>query len=1045
MIKLLNSKCIRKIAAFALIIAVFFCNINFTNVYASGSGKVNGDIEYIDGEYGKVPSLGSIMADFTVTELGSIDVLDADTIRFVHKKSGAELLYIKNDDKNLGFSIGYITPNVDETDMNHIFEHAILASSKKYPSKDIFFDVANKSYKTFINAFTNVSYTVYPISSQNENQLMKMADVYLSCMVDPDVIHNENFFRREAIRYELVSTASEIEMKGTVFNEDYGYSTSVPRNMYHAVMHTLFGDTYNANCIGRLATNYKDITYEKTKQTYYRNYHFDNSLMLLYGDLDYIKFLEFINNEYLKNEVRNNTNLGMYLVAPVPEGHVKEERALPVTNDFDPKDASIISYAFVVDGFDAKDIVTFNIISAVLNNAQSKFQKKVKDRGLTGTVYVDISNTAIKKFLSFDLENTNKEDADEFEKIVNETLNEISKEGVDADALDGVLTSVRISDGLKREASNVFIDAIDDIYAYWCGNGRKTDFYSDRRLVINEIRSDKEQKRIKELAKRIIESKRSALVIGVPKPGLSEAEDEIRNAYLKNIYNKMSEEDKLALVEVTKKYKQWEEEEIANSDFTISPKEVEDFHFDTKFNKEKHGDKLIYTKEVHSTDIVGVELIFDITNLNPEDRYYYTLMKILLGNIPTFDREEDEISVLKNKYLFSLNTSNMFYDENSTALNHPALSLSFFTLEENIDESLEFLNELIYKTAYNNTPKISKFIDMKLPNYNLGQYGDGATIGETFANAKYRLDSAMNIKCEDQGFYDWLYDLRKNFDKFYSTGEELFTKMKSLTTSIFNPENLIIIAIGKSEKLPEIKNKLINFADNKLISISEDNGSKGSSTNNKEELYKQNLAVWKEFLETPNTVGVITSSPNQHIRIKTKVSEDKLPFAKTEPFIYALSDKYFIPKIRFSGTAYSAGARGKIDDNIMSIYSYYDTESLNTINIIKDVANKFSDLKLNNDDLDGYILNALSNEIVPEGKFSGAYLTILRDLKGMDLNKIEREINSIKETTLSDMNSALESIKDALSNMTIALVGSKKKVNEASEVLTEIYDWTKSN
>ena len=1035
-----HNKGVKKILASLILLSLTFCSIS--KIYASDTPSK--EIKYTQGVTGKVPALGEVIADFTVTEIGNIDVLDADTIKFVHKKTGAELLYIKNDDKNLGFSIGYLTPNVDETDMNHIFEHAIIASSKKYPSKDIFFDVANKSYNTFINAFTNTTYTVYPITSQSEDQLMKMADVYLSCMVDPDVIHNENFFRREAIRYELVSTSSEIEMKGTVFNEDYGYSTSIPRNMYHAVMHTLFGDTYNANCIGRLATNYKDLTYEKTKQTYYRNYHFDNSLMLLYGDLDYVKFLKFINDEYLKNEVRNNTNIGMYFAAPVPEGHIREERKLPVTNDFDPKDASIISCAFVVDDFDAKDMVTFNIVSAVLNNAQSKFQKRVKDRGLTGSVSVGIENAAIKKFLSFDLENTNKEDADEFEKIVNETLDEMSKDGVDAGALDGVLTSVRISDGLKRESSNVFVDVIDDIYAYWCGNGRKTDFYSDRRLVIDEIRNDKNQKRIKELAKRIIESKRSALVIGIPEPGLSEAEDEIRNAYLKNIYSKMSEDDKLALVEVTKRYKQWEEEEISNSDFTISPKEVEDFHFDTELNKEKLGDKLIYTKAVHSTDIVGIELIFDITNLKPEDRYYYTLMKILLGNIPTFDKDEDEISVLKNKYLFSLNTSNMFYDESSTSLNHPALSLSFFTLEENLDKSLEFLNELIYKTGYNNTPKISKFIDMKLPNYNLGQYGDGAIIGETFANAKYKLNSAMDIKLEDQGFYDWLYDMRKSFDKYYSSGEELFTKMKSLTTSIFNPENLIIIAIGRSEKLPEIKDKLVDFADKKLISYSEDNAAKGSNSNNKDELYKQNLATWKEFLHTPNTVGVITSSPNQHIRIKTKVSEDKMPFAKIEPFIYALSDKYFIPKIRFSGTAYSGGARGKIDDNIMSIYSYYDTEGLNTINVIKDVEKIFDNFKISKEELDGYILNALSSEIVPEGKFSGAYKSILRDIKRMDLRKIESEINSIKETTLSDMNNALESIKDALSNMTIALVGSKKKVSEASEVLAEIYDWTQS-
>ena len=234
-----RSKSLRRILSIVLLIFISVTSIN--KIYASDSN--NSSIEYIDGKTGKLPKLGSNISNFTVTEVGELDILDADTIKFVHKKSGGELLYIKNDDKNLGFSIGYVTPQVDETDMNHIFEHAILASSKKYKSKDIFFDMLNKSYNTYVNATTTSINTIYPVMSQNENQLIKMADVYLSCMVDPDVIHDENFFRREAIRYELESIDSELVMKGTVFNEDYGYSTSVNRNKYHYVTHTLFINT----------------------------------------------------------------------------------------------------------------------------------------------------------------------------------------------------------------------------------------------------------------------------------------------------------------------------------------------------------------------------------------------------------------------------------------------------------------------------------------------------------------------------------------------------------------------------------------------------------------------------------------------------------------------------------------------------------------------------------------------------------------------------------------------------------------------------------
>ena len=98
-----------------------------------------------------------------------------------------------------------------------MFEHGILASSEKYPSKNLFFDLAGKSYSTFVNAFTYNTFTAYPVSSESEEQLIKLIDAYLSCMVAPDILTNENIFRREAVRYELDSPEDEIRMIGTVF------------------------------------------------------------------------------------------------------------------------------------------------------------------------------------------------------------------------------------------------------------------------------------------------------------------------------------------------------------------------------------------------------------------------------------------------------------------------------------------------------------------------------------------------------------------------------------------------------------------------------------------------------------------------------------------------------------------------------------------------------------------------------------------------------------------------------------------------------------
>ena len=55
-----------------------------------------------------------------------------------HKKSGARVIYIENDDNNKVFSIGFRTPPDDSTGVPHILEHSVLCGSKNFPAKDPF-------------------------------------------------------------------------------------------------------------------------------------------------------------------------------------------------------------------------------------------------------------------------------------------------------------------------------------------------------------------------------------------------------------------------------------------------------------------------------------------------------------------------------------------------------------------------------------------------------------------------------------------------------------------------------------------------------------------------------------------------------------------------------------------------------------------------------------------------------------------------------------------------------------------------------------------
>ena len=53
-----------------------------------------------------------------------------------HKKSGAKIAVLSNDDENKVFYIGFRTPPADSTGVAHIVEHTVLCGSKKFPAKD---------------------------------------------------------------------------------------------------------------------------------------------------------------------------------------------------------------------------------------------------------------------------------------------------------------------------------------------------------------------------------------------------------------------------------------------------------------------------------------------------------------------------------------------------------------------------------------------------------------------------------------------------------------------------------------------------------------------------------------------------------------------------------------------------------------------------------------------------------------------------------------------------------------------------------------------
>ena len=218
-----------------------------------------------------------------------------------HKKSGARLFLLSNEDDNKVFSIGFRTPPYDSTGVPHILEHSVLCGSEKFPVKDPFVELVKGSLNTFLNAMTYPDKTVYPIASTNEKDFHNLMDVYMDAVLHPNIYKEEKIFRQEGWHYELESEDGPLTYNGVVYNEMKGAFSSPESVLDRLIQQTLFPDTCYGVESGGDPKNIPDLTYEQFLNFHRTYYHPSNSYIYLYGNMDMEEKLAWMDEKYLSH------------------------------------------------------------------------------------------------------------------------------------------------------------------------------------------------------------------------------------------------------------------------------------------------------------------------------------------------------------------------------------------------------------------------------------------------------------------------------------------------------------------------------------------------------------------------------------------------------------------------------------------------------------------------------------------------------------------------------------------------------------------------
>lgn len=366
-----------------------------------------------------------------------IPELNSQAVILRHKKSGARLFLLSNDDENKVFTIGFRTPPEDSTGLPHILEHSVLCGSRKFPAKDPFVELAKGSLNTFLNAMTYPDKTVYPVASCNDQDFQNLMDVYLDAVFYPNIYQNEKIFRQEGWHYELEEEDGELGLNGVVYNEMKGEFSSPESILDRFTRNVLFPDTCYAFESGGDPKEIPKLSYEQFLAFHRHYYHPSNSYIYLYGDMDREEKLKWLDEAYLSRFDAIEVDSEIRYQAPF-EAPVEKTVYFPITEDQSEEEESYLSVNLVTGTDLDKDLyVAFPILEYALISAPgAPLKQALLDAGIGNDVFGGYESGILQPYFSVAVKGAGAEKKEAFLAVVEKTLRKMAKEGVNRKALE---------------------------------------------------------------------------------------------------------------------------------------------------------------------------------------------------------------------------------------------------------------------------------------------------------------------------------------------------------------------------------------------------------------------------------------------------------------------------------------------------------------------------------------------------------------------------------------------------------------------------------
>lgn len=964
-----------------------------------------------------LPEVGQVISGFMTKEIGYMDIINAETVLFEHEKTGAKLFYIQSKDIDRSFEIAFRTPAVDNTGVNHILEHITVSGSEKYPLKNVLFTIANQTYSTFINAYTTQTATIFPVSSMSEAQLLKLAEVYLDCVYYPLVYTDKNIFLREAWRYEIADADSPIEINGTVYNEMKGTLGSISSAAYYNVLDALYPNSIQANISGGDPEKIKDLTYEQLIKTHQNYYHPSNSLMILYGDLDYTSFLVMINDKYLEAFDKKDMNIDYGKVEPFKDKTEKTYK-FPLNADAYAYSSSQIDYAFALTDVTEEDLIGLTILVSILNQETSPLKQAFAYNKIGGRMSVSLDDSHIQPVLRFTAENADENNNYDFMALVDSCIGDLAANGYNRELIKATIYSVLLSFSNLTEMSNLGINLSVSTAMEWAKTGDVNYFSNLIQNIIN-ITEKIDSNYFEDLtAKYIKNNNHAALVTTIPEPGLTEHLSEQHRIYLENLKALLGEQGIEKLINNTKSYNEWNGletdqaviEQIQAVKVADLPVEVKSYNI----NETTLDDGVRMLSAAADVFESGfTTLLFDVSSVPAEKLHFLSLFVSLLGNLDTESFTKEELNTLNIRFLNGASIYlSTIYKENRNDFT-PVIAVSWSALMGEYAVQVKIIREILQKTKFTDTDTILSFVKQQI-----------SILKNMFANNPlYILANRSAAGFDACGRYqNYLsgieyYNFLMQLEQMLAINPaSVLDELESIHQLILNRTNMITLFAGNENSIEVYENEM-----KKLV------GELPAKAITRQDYSKIPVPAKNE--------GIATDTPVQYNMVAADYKNIGIGYSgKYIPIALVISENYITPKIRFEYGAYDSIVDLSMDFLVM--ISYRDPNIRETFEVYKGLPEFIREFDITQEELDRYILKAFSSYTTTVGELSGAINAMNNYLLGNTTEDQLKVLEEIKSATVEDFKNSAEMFERFLDNCAWHTVGSVEMI----EANKDLYD-----